>query len=107
MLICLFEQIYKNQRLKSPYYDFNESEGITEPKKHCLLTYFLKVDSVRFKLKVRYLSCYNCYISMLKNNKNVFVGPSILSADFGELAKDCQEIIDLGAESLHIDIMDG
>ena len=44
---------------------------------------------------------------MLKNNKNVFVGPSILSADFGILAKECQEIIDLGAESLHIDIMDG
>lgn len=45
---------------------------------------------------------------MIKDkNTKVFVGPSILSADFADLAKDCQEVIDLGADSLHIDVMDG
>ena len=41
------------------------------------------------------------------NTKSIYVGPSILSADFGELAKECKEILSLGADSLHIDIMDG
>lgn len=40
-------------------------------------------------------------------NTQVFLGPSILSADFGELAKECEQVISLGADSLHIDIMDG
>ena len=44
---------------------------------------------------------------MLPKTKEIHIGPSILSADFGELAKECQEIISLGAESLHIDVMDG
>jgi pentose-5-phosphate-3-epimerase len=35
------------------------------------------------------------------------VGPSILSADFAFLFKDCQQMVDIGAETLHIDIMDG
>lgn len=35
------------------------------------------------------------------------VGPSILSADFANLRAECQGVLDLGADSLHIDIMDG
>ena len=35
------------------------------------------------------------------------VGPSILSADFASLRSECQNVLDLGADSLHIDIMDG
>lgn len=35
------------------------------------------------------------------------IGPSILSADFANLYADCQNVLDCGADSLHIDIMDG
>lgn len=43
----------------------------------------------------------------MQKAQQIVVGPSILSADFGDLAKDCQEVLDLGANSLHIDVMDG
>lgn len=32
---------------------------------------------------------------------------SILSADFGAMAQDCQRMLDLGADLLHVDVMDG
>lgn len=32
---------------------------------------------------------------------------SILSADFGAMAADCQRVLDLGADLLHVDVMDG
>ncbi len=35
------------------------------------------------------------------------VAPSILSADFANLARDCKKVTDAGAEYLHIDVMDG
>lgn len=37
----------------------------------------------------------------------MIIAPSILSADFGELAKQVKEVEDAGAEYLHIDVMDG
>lgn len=37
----------------------------------------------------------------------VKVSPSILSADFANLAADCQRVIDAGGDMLHIDVMDG
>jgi ribulose-phosphate 3-epimerase len=35
------------------------------------------------------------------------VAPSILSADFGHLARDVQQVCDLGAQWVHVDVMDG
>ena len=36
----------------------------------------------------------------------IVIGPSILSADFGNLHEDCVKILEAGSDSLHIDIMD-
>ncbi len=33
--------------------------------------------------------------------------PSILSADFANLGKECQKVLECGANELHIDVMDG
>lgn len=35
------------------------------------------------------------------------VAASILSADFGRMADDCRQVLNLGADLLHIDVMDG
>ena len=35
------------------------------------------------------------------------VSPSILSADFANLERDCKMVMDKGADMLHIDVMDG
>lgn len=35
------------------------------------------------------------------------VAASILSADFGNMAQDCQRMLELGADLLHVDVMDG
>lgn len=35
------------------------------------------------------------------------VAASILSADFGNMAADCQRMLNLGADLLHVDVMDG
>jgi ribulose-phosphate 3-epimerase len=39
--------------------------------------------------------------------KEVRIGVSILSADFGHLADEAKRIEDAGADSIHIDVMDG
>lgn len=35
------------------------------------------------------------------------VAPSILAADFADLGVDCRDVMDAGADLLHVDIMDG
>lgn len=35
------------------------------------------------------------------------VAASILSADFGDMARDCRRVLELGADLLHVDVMDG
>jgi ribulose-phosphate 3-epimerase len=35
------------------------------------------------------------------------VAPSILSADFGRLREQVQEVVDAGAQVIHVDVMDG
>ena len=35
------------------------------------------------------------------------VAPSILAADFGRLREQVREVVDAGAEVIHVDIMDG
>lgn len=35
------------------------------------------------------------------------VAPSILSADFANLGGDCKQVMELGADLLHLDVMDG
>lgn len=37
----------------------------------------------------------------------MYVAPSILSADFGKLAKEIRDVCDAGADLIHVDVMDG
>jgi len=37
----------------------------------------------------------------------ILIAASILSADFGAIAQDCRDVLDRGADLLHVDVMDG
>ena len=37
----------------------------------------------------------------------VKLSPSVLSADFANLGKDCKEVLEAGADMIHFDVMDG
>lgn len=42
---------------------------------------------------------------MARDRPATIVSPSILAADFARLADECERIIKLGADWLHIDVM--
>ncbi|MCD8203995.1 MAG: ribulose-phosphate 3-epimerase [Coprobacillus sp.] len=44
---------------------------------------------------------------MKDSSKEVFVAPSLLSADFSRLNEEIKEVEDLGVKYLHFDVMDG
>jgi len=39
--------------------------------------------------------------------RSPMIFPSILGADFTRMADECADVLDLGAEALHVDVMDG
>ena len=44
---------------------------------------------------------------MLNNTQSIKIAPSILAADFAQLGKQVKEATESGADSIHIDVMDG
>lgn len=50
---------------------------------------------------------YNNRKVILESRKNMLVAPSILSADFGHLARDVEAVCGGGCDLVHVDVMDG
>lgn len=42
-----------------------------------------------------------------KENKEIFIAPSVLSADFSRLGEEVKNVCDAGCDYVHIDVMDG
>ena len=63
----------------------------------------LRQKSRRRRGKILYVT------AKMINEVNIMtkVSPSILSADFANLERDCKMVMDKGADMLHIDVMDG
>jgi len=43
----------------------------------------------------------------MQNDSNIIISPSMLSCNFGEIAKECKKINESPADWFHLDIMDG
>lgn len=68
-----------------------------------MLTFSFEYSSASNPSKFNVLKCH-------KNLNKVFrmlVAPSVLSADFGNLAQDVRNICDAGCDLVHVDVMDG
>ena len=39
--------------------------------------------------------------------KNILISPSVLAADFSKLGDEVQSVSEMGADFIHLDIMDG
>jgi len=65
------------------------------------------MGSASFPSRFRVLPplCYNTLL--FYNRKFMLVAPSILSADFGYLARDVEAICEGGCDFVHVDVMDG
>ena len=46
-------------------------------------------------------------LDLTRKPPHPLVAASILSADFGRMAAECEQVLDLGADLLHVDVMDG
>lgn len=51
--------------------------------------------------------CCERMLDLKQQPTHPLVAASILSADFGDMAADCRRVLDLGADLLHVDVMDG
>ena len=89
-------------------------EGKTQNKRVRKWEKKLEFQPTKIKIKILRIIITNptheesplIFLSFMNKLKTI-IAPSILSADFANLQADCEHVLECGANSLHIDIMDG